>query len=430
MFKREAYLKKLVHSIGNGYIKVITGIRRCGKSFLLNTIFYDYLIENAADPDHVVRFAFDSAEDLALIGEDPVELQLKKRPVDPKKFMDYLRGRMKEGERYFLLLDEIQELGAFEAVLNSYLRKPEIDVFATGSNAKFLSKDLITEFAGRSDRIHLQPLSFGEFMSVRDGDAQRGLAEYMIYGGLPPVALESDEGKKRSMLRNLLDEVYLRDVVKRNKIRNEDDLGEILDLLASSVGSLSNVERIRNTFRSVKRSAITSKTVAKYVDCLEDAFLIGSAARYDVKGRRYIGAPKKFYFSDLGLRNSRLNFRQFEENHLMENAVYNELLGRGYNVDVGVVQTAEKNGNGSVVRRNLEIDFVCNMGSERCYVQSAFSMPDAAKREQETRPFRAVRDSFRKIVVTRDMVPAHFDDNGVQIVNVCDFLLDPDSLRR
>lgn len=429
MYKRQAYLDKLVHSIGNGFIKVVTGIRRSGKSFLLNTLFYDYLKYNVTDDEHIIRFAFDSAEDLERIGENPIELQLKKKQVDPTKFMDYLKTCTKDGERYFLLLDEIQELGAFESVLNSYLRKPEFEIFVTGSNAKFLSKDLITEFAGRSDQIHLLPLSFSEFMENFSGDKYQGFAEYLLYGGLPLVAQERDAEKKRRILSSLFDEVYIRDVVKRNKIRNENDLRDLIDVLSSSVGSLSSAEKITNTFHSEKKSKITRNTVAKFIDYLEDAFLISSASRYDIKGKRYIGAPKKFYFADLGLRNARLNFRQFEETHLMENAIYNELLYRGFNVNVGVVELAQKNESGSVSRKNLEIDFVCNIGSERYYIQSAFSLPDNEKRAQEIRPFKTVRDSFKKIVVTKDFVPAFYDENGILTMNVIDFLMEPNSLR-
>ena len=429
MYKRDAYLQKLVGSIGNGLVKVVTGVRRSGKSFLLNTIFYDYLKYNVTDESHIVRFAFDSAEDLERIGENPVELQRKKRKVDPLKFMDYLKSLVKDGERYFLLLDEIQELDAFESVLNSYLRNQQMEVFVTGSNAKFLSKDIITEFAGRSDQIHLLPLSFSEFMTCFEGDKYKGFTEYMLYGGLPLVVMERDIEKKRRILANLFSEVYIRDIVKRNKIKNESDLGELIDVLSSSVGSLSSAEKIAKTFHSEKKSNITRNTVSKYIECLEDAFLINSVSRYEIKGKRYIGAPKKFYFADLGLRNSRINFRQFEETHLMENVLYNELLYRGFCVDVGVVKLAQKDETGSVKRKNLEIDFVCNMGHERYYIQSAFSMPSEEKRKQEIRPFRTVHDSFKKIVVTRDLVPTYHDDNGILIMNVLDFLMDPNSLK-
>jgi predicted AAA+ superfamily ATPase len=292
-----------------------------------------------------------------------------------------------------------------------------------------LSKDIITEFAGRSDQIHLLPLSFSEFMTRFEGDKYKGFTEYMLYGGLPLVVMERDIEKKRRILANLFSEVYIRDIVKRNKIKNESDLGELIDVLSSSVGSLSSAEKIAKTFHSEKKSNITRNTVSKYIECLEDAFLINSVSRYEIKGKRYIGAPKKFYFADLGLRNSRINFRQFEETHLMENVLYNELLYRGFCVDVGVVEHAQKDETGSVKRKNLEIDFVCNMGHERYYIQSAFSMPSEEKRKQEIRPFRTVHDSFKKIVVTRDLVPTYHDDNGILIMNVLDFLMDPNSLK-
>lgn len=429
MFKRTAYLEKLVHSMGNGYVKIVTGIRRCGKSFLLNTLFYDYLLKNVCDEDHIIRFAFDSADDLERIGENPVELQMKKKSVDPMKFMDFVKSKIKDDGKYYLLLDEVQELGAFESVLNSYLRKPNVDVFVTGSNAKFLSKELITEFSGRSDQIHLYPLSFSEFMEEYAGDKYQGFSDYLLYGGIPLVVLEQDKSKKAGVLSSLVNEVYLRDIVRRNKVKNASDLNDLLNVLASSVGSLSNAEKIKNTFRSEIKSAITNKTVSKYIGFLDDAFLINIAQRYDIKGKKYIGTPQKIYFSDLGLRNSRLNFRQFEETHLMENAIYNELLYRGYCVDVGVVETFEKKENGSVVRKNLEIDFVCNLGESRIYIQSAFSLPDAEKRETEIRPFRKVGDSFKKILITKDLCPTYHDENGILTMNVLDFLLNPDSLK-
>lgn len=429
MFKRDAYLEKLIHSMGNGYVKVITGLRRCGKSFLLNTLFYDYLKANVTDEEHIIRFAFDSAEDLQLIGENPVRLQQKKAKVDPMKFVDYIKGKIKDDGKYYLLLDEVQELGAFESVLNSYLRRPNVDTFVTGSNAKFLSKDLITEFAGRCDQIHMLPLSFSEFMTEYLGDKYQGLLDYMQYGGLPLVALESDPVKKKNILNSLFSEVYVRDIVQRNRVRNESDLNDLLNILASAVGSLSNAEKIKNTFKSEKKSDIKNSTVAKYIGHLEDSFLIHSAQRFDIKGKRYIGSPLKFYFSDLGLRNSRLNFRQFEETHLMENAIYSELLYRGYSVDVGVVEVVEKNAKGSSVRKNLEVDFVCNLGESRIYIQSAFSLPDMEKRNTEIRPFRKMNDAFKKIVITKDLTPMYHDEYGILTMNIFDFLLNPDSLR-
>ncbi len=423
--QRQTYLDKLIHSMGNGYIKIITGLRRCGKSFLLNTLFYNYLKENVTDEAHIIRFAFDSAADLQLIGENPVSLQWKKSKADPFKFMDYIKKQIKPGEKYYLLLDEIQELGAFESVLNSYLRDPNIDTFVTGSNAKFLSKDLITEFAGRSDRIHVFPFSFGEFMTAYTGDKYQGLRDYMLYGGMPTVVLESDPIKKKSILQNLFEEVYVRDIVRRNRIKNESDLDDILNVLASAIGSLSNAEKIQKTLKSAKRSDIKTSTVSKYIRALEDSFLIRSARRFDIKGKRFIGSPQKFYFTDPGLRNARLNFRQFEETHLLENVIYNELLYRGYAVDVGVVEISEKNKNGTSIRKKLEIDFVCNLGEKRIYIQSALSMPDAEKREVEIRPFAKVKDSFRKVIITKDLTPAFYDDHGILTMNIFDFLQGP-----
>lgn len=415
--------------MGNGYIKVVSGLRRCGKSFLLNTLFYDYLKTNITDEAHILRFAFDSADDLRLIGENPILLQQKRTKADPLKFIAYIDRQIKDDGKYYLLLDEIQELGAFESVLNSYLRKPNIDTFVTGSNAKFLSKDLITEFAGRCDQIHMQPLSFAEFMSVYDGDKYQGLRDYMQFGGLPLVVLENDPVKKKEHLDALFREVYIRDIIQRNKIRNVHDLDDILNILSSAVGSLSNAEKIGKTLKSEKRSTIKNTTVAKYIGYLEDAFLIHSAQRFDIKGKRYIGSPLKFYFTDLGLRNSRLNFRQFEETHLMENVIYNELLFRGYSVDVGIVESFEKNQNGCSVRKKLEIDFVCNFGENRIYIQSALSMPDGEKRNQEIRPFRKLNDAFQKIVITKDLTPTFHDEHGILTMNIFDFLLNPNSLK-
>lgn len=423
--KRDLYLKQLISRSGNGFIKVITGIRRCGKSYLLNTIFYNYLLDNGVDKEHIIRFAFDSADDLYLIGENLFELEKAGRKVDPEKFMNYVRAKMTDNNTYYLLLDEIQLLGCFEAVLNGYLRKENMDVYVTGSNAKFLSKDIITEFAGRGDEIHMFPLSFAEFMSCYDGDKYQGLSEYMLYGGIPLVVLRADPRDKAQLLTNLLSEIYITDIVKRNKIRNKGELEDLLNILSSSIGSLTNPEKLKNTFRTVKKSKITAATVKKYIDCLEDSFLIESAQRYDIRGRSYIETPKKYYFSDLGLRNARINFRQFEQTHTMENVIYNELCMRGYNVDVGVVQLSEKSKDGKVTRKQLEVDFVCNLGSKRFYVQSAFSIPDEEKRRQETRPFCKIDDSFKKIIVTKDIVSPYYDDNGILTVNIYDFLLNP-----
>lgn len=422
--KRDVYLKKLVARKQNGLIKVITGVRRCGKSYLLNSIFYRYLLGEGVAPDHIVRFAFDSADDLLLIGENLIRLQKENRKVDPEKFMTYIRSRVVDEGTYYLLLDEVQEMDAFETVLNGYLRRENMDVYVTGSNAKFLSSDIITEFEGRGDEVHLNPLSFSEFMTVWERDKYEGLTEYMLYGGIPLVVLRKEAQDKASMLQKLFDEIYIKDIARRHNVRKKEDLEEILNILSSSVGSLTNPEKLKKTFHTVKRSTTTSTTIKRYIEYFEDSFLLESADRYDIKGKAYINTPKKYYFSDLGLRNARINFRQFEPNHSMENVIYNELRMRGYNVDVGVVQVAEKQDNGVTGRHFLEVDFVCNLGSSRVYIQSAYSIPDAEKREQEIRSLKKIDDSFKKIIVTRDTVQPWYDENGILTVSIYDFLLD------
>lgn len=428
--RRDLYLNKLIKRKNNGLIKVVTGIRRCGKSYLLNNLFYNHLIESGVAADHIIRFAFDSADDLYLIGESLIQIEKEKRGVDPEKFMAYIRSQIVDNGMYYLLLDEIQLLDCFETVLNGYLRKDNMDVFVTGSNAKLLSKDIITQFAGRGDEVHMYPLSFAEFMTIYKGDKYAGLEEYMLYGGIPIVVLREDANEKASILENLFTEIYLRDITQRNRVKNIGELEDLLNILSSSIGSLTNPEKLKNTFKSVKKSKITSQTIKKYLDYFEDSFLIESALRYDIKGKSYIETPKKYYFSDLGLRNARINFRQFEPTHSMENVIYNELRMRGYNVDVGVVATTEKNQEGKIVRKQLEVDFVCNLGSSRYYIQSAYSLPDETKRTQEIRPFRKIDDSFKKIVITKDFVHPYYDDYGILTVNIYDFLLDPEIIHR
>ena len=423
--QRDFYLEKLIKKKNNRSIKVITGIRRCGKSYLLNHLFYYHLLESGVSEDHIIRFAFDSADDLHLIGESLIEIEKEKRGVNPEKFMEYIKSRVIGEGMYYLLLDEIQMLDCFVAVLNGYLRKENLDVYVTGSNAKLLSKDIATEFAGRGDEVHMYPLSFKEFMSVYKGDKYMGLSEYMLYGGIPMVVLQDSANDKASVLQNLFNEIYFRDITKRNHIKNISELEDLLNILSSSIGSLTNPEKIRNTFKSVKKSKITAQTIKKYLDYFEDSFLIEASMRYDIKGKSYIETPKKYYFSDLGLRNARINFRQFNEAHSMENVIYNELRMRGYNVDVGIVPIAERNNEGKVLRKQLEVDFVCNLGSSRYYIQSAYSLPDEEKRNQEIRPFRKIDDSFKKIIITKDMVLPNYDEYGILTLNIYDFLLDP-----
>ena len=427
--RRDFYLEKLIKRKNNGLIKVVTGIRRCGKSFLLNNLFYHHLLESGVDTDHI-RFAFDSADDLHLIGESLIQMNKEKRGADPEKFTAYIRAKVANDGMYYLLLDEIQMLDCFEAVLNGYLRKENMDIFVTGSNAKLLSKDIATEFAGRGDEIHMYPLSFSEFMSVYRGDKYTGLSEYMLYGGIPLVVLRDDSNDKAAALENLFSEIYIRDICRRNRVRNVGELEDLLNILSSAIGSLTNPEKLKNTFKTAKKSRITSTTIQKYLTFFEDSFLIESAQRYDIRGKAYIETPKKYYFSDLGLRNARINFRQFEQTHSMENVIYNELRMRGYHVDVGVVPIAEKDAEGKAIRKQLEVDFVCNLGSSRYYIQSAYSLPDEAKRAQEIRPFRKIDDSFKKIIITKDIVPPYYDEYGILTLNIYDFLLDPKNIEK
>ncbi len=421
--KRDIYLNQLIERKQNGLIKVITGIRRCGKSYLLNTLFYNHLKSVGVDENHIIRFAFDSNADLNLIGESIVAIEKEKRKVDPNKFMSYIQSKIVDNGVYYILLDEVQLLDCFESVLNSYLHMENVDVYVTGSNAKFLSKDIITEFAGRGDEIHMQPLSFAEFMSVYNGDKYDALTEYMLYGGIPMVVLREGAQNKTLMLKRLFDEIYIRDIEKRHNVRGKADLEDLLNVLSSSIGSLTNPEKLKNTFKTVKKSKITAATIKKYLEYFEDCFLVESATRYDIKGRAYIDTPLKYYFSDLGLRNARINFRQFEQPHSMENVIYNELRLRGFSVDIGVVNIKEQG-----VRKQLEVDFVCNLGSKRYYIQSAYSMPSEEKRDQEIRPFKKIDDSFKKIVITGDMSPTHYNDDGILFMNIFDFLLKPENL--
>ena len=429
-FKRDFYLNKLISRKSNGLIKVVTGVRRCGKSFLLNNLFYRHLLDVGIAEDHIIRFAFDSADDLLLIGENLIKLQKRGRKVDPERFMGYIRSRIADQGMYFLLLDEVQLMDSFETVLNGYLRRDNMDVFVTGSNAKFLSSDIITEFAGRGDEVHMYPLSFSEFMTAFSGDKYEGLSQYMLYGGIPQVVLRDNAQDKAAVLQNLFREIYIRDIVTRHGVRNAGELEALLNIVSSAVGSLTNPEKLRNTFHSVTKSRITAATIRKYLSYFEDSFLLESAHRYDIKGKAYIETPKKYYFSDLGLRNARISFRQIEPTHAMENIIFNELRMRGYSVDVGVVPIAEKGKDGKVTRRQLEVDFICNLGSCRYYIQSAYSIPDEEKRLQEERPFTKIDDSFKKIIITNDIIPAQYDDRGILTMGIYDFLLDPSSLER
>lgn len=427
--KREQYLNELIVRKHNTLIKIITGIRRCGKSYLLNTIFYDHLIKSGIKEDHIIKFAFDSANDLSLINEDLIELSLNNRKVDPKKFINYINRQIKDNQMYYLLLDEIQNLGAFESVLNGYLRQNNIDIYVTGSNAKFLSKDIITEFAGRGDEINMLPLSFSEFMSTYEGNKEQAFQEYITYGGLPFVCLFKTNEQKINYLKRLFEETYLTDIKKRYNIKNNsEELDELLNILSSSIGSLTNPTKLSNTFKSVKNKSISKTTIAKYIEYIKDSFLIDEVRQYDIKGKKYINSPKKYYFSDLGLRNARINFRQLEQTHSMENIIFNELKLRGFNVDIGIINQRAKDKNDQNIRQRLEVDFVANKGSNKIYIQSAFSIPSLEKEQQEQRPLIKINDSFKKVIITSGFVSKHYNEQGILIMNIYDFLLDPNSL--
>ena len=427
--KREQYLNELIVRKHNTLIKIITGIRRCGKSYLLNTIFYDHLIKSGIKEDHIIKFAFDSANDLSLINEDLIELSLNNRKVDPKKFINYINRQIKDNQMYYLLLDEIQNLGAFESVLNGYLRQNNIDIYVTGSNAKFLSKDIITEFAGRGDEINMLPLSFSEFMSTYEGNKEQAFQEYITYGGLPFVCLFKNNEQKINYLKRLFEETYLTDIKKRYNIKNNsEELDELLNILSSSIGSLTNPTKLSNTFKSVKNKSISKTTIAKYIEYIKDSFLIDEVRQYDIKGKKYINSPKKYYFSDLGLRNARINFRQLEQTHSMENIIFNELKLRGFNVDIGIINQRVKNKNNQNIRQRLEVNFIANKCSNKIYIQSAFSIPSLEKEQQEQRPLIKINDSFKKVIITSGFISKHYNEQGILIMNIYDLLLDPNSL--
>lgn len=425
--KRDKYLEMLQIRRHNGFIKVITGIRRCGKSYLMNDIFYEKLRQEGVDESHIIKFAFDSAEDLLLIGEDLQDLFINKKKVDPKKFMTLISQRMIDNDMYYLLLDEVQNLGCFEAVLNGYLRKKNMDVYVTGSNSKFLSSDVLTEFAGRGDEIHVLPLSFSEFYANYQDGLDYAFDDYMIYGGLPAVALMKTSEQKSSYLKTQLQNVYLKDLVERNNLNSDENIGELLDIIASGISSLTNPTKLANNFKSIKNTSLSALTIDRYITYMQQAFILSKVNKYDVKGKKYISTPYKIYFEDVGLRNARLDFRQIEETHLMENIIYNELRYRGYNVDVGFVETRE-NIDGTLKRKQLEIDFVANQGNKRYYIQSAYDIPNEEKMKQETKSLDNIDDSFKKIIVVRNSIKPRRNEKGYLIVGLKEFLLDPNSL--
>ena len=410
---RNLYLDKLIKRKNNGMIKVITGIRRCGKTYLLFELFYEYLLNSGVDKDHIIKIALDD--------------RINKKYRNPDVLCEYVHDLIKDNQTYYILLDEVQMVPEFEDVLNSFLHVKNADVYVTGSNAKFLSKDIITEFRGRGDQVHLYPLSFAEFMSGKETDRQQGWYEYTMYGGLPKLLEIENEEDKSGYLRDIFKETYIKDILERNDVRNPAEMEELLDYLSSAIGGLTNPKKLADTFKTVKNVSVHPDTIKTYLDYFEDSFLISKASRYDVKGKRYISTPMKYYFTDCGLRNVRINFRQYEETHIMENVIYNELLIRGYHVDVGMVEFTRKDEEKRRVQKQLEVDFVCNQGSKRIYIQSALALPTQEKEEQEQLSLKAINDSFKKVIIVKDG-PTHYNESGILILNLFDFLLKENSL--
>lgn len=412
--KRDIYLNRLIRREKNGLIKVITGVRRCGKSYMLFNLFHKHLLEKGVREDHIIEIALDDRSNKEL--------------RDPDKMLSHIKERIVDKDIYYIILDEVQLIDEFEDVLNSLMHIRNADVYVTGSNSKFLSSDLVTEFRGRGDEIRIYPLSFREYCSVYQGSVDEAWDDYFTYGGLPLILSRETAEEKAEYLASLFQKVYLSDIVDRHKVRNREELDELVDILSSSVGSLTNPLKLANTFKTVKKKNISDKTLKKYLDYLTDAFLVSKAVRYDIKGRKYIGSPAKFYFEDVGLRNARLNFRQMEENHIMENIIYNELRIRGYHVDVGLVEQYGKNSENKTTKKQLEVDFVVTRGSEKYYIQSAFAMNSLEKQEQEERPLNAIGDSFKKIIVVKDNIKVRRNDMGIVTIGIRNFLLDENSL--
>ena len=413
IIKRDIYLKRLIDREQNGLVKIITGIRRSGKSYLLNVLFYDYLKNKGVDDSHIIKISLDDDENEDLLL--------------PKALSRYIKNLIVDSELYYILLDEIQLADNFVGVLNGLLKLPNVDIYVTGSNSKFLSTDIVTEFRGRGDEVRVLPLSFSEFMSVYKGSTVNGWKDYYTYGGLPLVLSQKSEESKMNYLKGQLKNVYLNDIIDRNRIQNEEQINAVLEILASSIGSLTNPLKLSNTFRSVANLPIADKTVSNYLSYLEDAFLVDKAKRYDVKGKKYLSTPSKYYFTDLGLRNAALGFRQQEENHIMENIIYLELIKRGFAVDVGIVEASTRN-DGKYARNYYEVDFIANRGNNKFYIQSAFAMDSAEKQEQEKKSLLNIKDFFKKIIVVKDDIKRKRDENGIVTMSIYDFLLDEESL--
>lgn len=413
-FSRERYLDRLMASRGSSQVKIVTGVRRCGKSYLLNTLFKRRLVEAGFPQDHIIQMDFDGFRNRAY--------------RNPQTFLDFIDAHRLDGQPYCLLLDEVQLMDSFAEVLNDLIRMDNVDIYVTGSNARLLSRDVVTEFRGRGEEIPLRPLSFSEFMEHYSGGKHDGFMDYAMYGGLPAAVVLEDTQRKTEYLTKLFDEAYIRDIVDRNDVRNVGDLNDVVDVLSSNIGCLTNPTKIANTFKSEKKSKLAPQTVDQYISYLTDAFLFEKAVRYDVKGRRYIGADAKYYAADMGLRNARMNFRQFEMTHILENIVYNELRMRGYGVDVGIVKAQRTSEDGKRERVSYEVDFVCNKGSRRYYVQSALDLPTQEKTDQEQEPLKRIDDLFKKIIIIKEGFEPHYTDEGILMMNVYDFLLNPDSL--
>ena len=413
--KRSYYLNKLISKRNNKLIKIVTGIRRCGKSYLLDPIFKNYLLDNGVSENHIIKLELDSIEN--------------EEYTDPKKLYEYVMKKAVENDTYYIILDEIQKVPNFESVLNSFLRKPNLDVYVTGSNSKFLSSDIITEFRGRGDEIKVYPLSFSEFMSTYNGNEINGLNEYIIYGGLPLITTFKSAEEKIDYLNFQKDNVYINDVIERNDIRNDEELKTLIEIISSSIGSLTNPTKLYNTFVSKGNKNVTSKTIALYLKYLEESFLIEKSKRFDVKGKKYIETPSKYYFVDIGIRNSLINFRQIEKTHIMENIIYTELRRRGFNVDVGIVEKRKTDENGKKYYTQLEVDFVANKGSDKYYIQSAYSIEDNSKREQELQSLLNISDNFKKMVIVYDSFIKWQDENGIVYISIYDFLLNENSLK-
>ena len=411
IIQRKKYLDMLISGEGNNLVKIVTGVRRCGKSFLLFKLFRNYLTEKGVDEQHIIELSLDDLRN--------------KKLRNPETLLEYIDSHLLNDKKTtYIILDEVQLVQDFVEVLLSLLHTPFVDVYVSGSNSKFLSKDVVTEFRGRGDEIRVFPLSFSEFYSAVGGDKSEVWKEYYTYGGLPQILEFDSEKKKSDYLKNLYELTYMKDVQERNHLRNADGLFKVVQMLASCIGSPTNPKRISDTFKTVEKKAVTDRTILNYIECLKDAFLIEEALRYDVKGRKYIGTETKYYFEDIGLRNAILNFRQQEEPHIMENIIYNELKYRGFNVDVGFVETWENKSSGKSFRHGLEVDFVVNKGAERIYIQSAFKLPTDEKKEQEERPLLNINDSFKKIIITGENIKRKTDEKGILTIGLLDFLLD------